>query len=130
MPTPFTLDDVRASRAWLARRDAERREVREGLRLERLGEVRRAVAELAAEEPGLHGVWLFGSILRPGRFHQGSDVDLAVDCDDPRVESRFWGALEQRLRVNCDVRPRIGAIARAVEEEGEKIYPAPEEAEG
>lgn len=123
MATSFTLDDVRASRAWLARRDAERRAAREVSRRERLGEVRRAVTELASEEPALCGVWLFGSILRPGRFHEGSDVDLAVDCDDPQAESRFWGALEQRLRINCDVRPRLGAIARAVEEEGEKIYP-------
>jgi predicted nucleotidyltransferase len=119
----FTAEEIRTSRAWLDQRHAVRRAAREKLRHQRLAAARRAIAELMAEEPALRAVWLFGSILQPGRFHSRSDVDVAVDCDDPHAESRFWRALEERLGSPCDVRPRKGPVARAVEQEGERIRP-------
>ncbi|NJL28815.1 MAG: hypothetical protein HC897_13445, partial [Thermoanaerobaculia bacterium] len=98
------------------------REAREQERLERLEAARRAIRELAPAEPTLLAVYLFGSVLQPGRFHESSDVDVAVDSDDPAAESRFWGALEARLECNVDVRPRTGTVAFAVETSGEKVY--------
>ena len=41
-------------------------------------------------EEGITGrAYLFGSLLRPGRFHAASDVDVAVECDDLEAETPF-----------------------------------------
>jgi predicted nucleotidyltransferase len=109
-------------REYHARRDREELRRREALRLGLLERARAAIRELAPGFPALRAVFLFGSILRPGRFQSGSDVDVAIDCDDLATETPFWRALEEGLERNVDLRPRLGAIAEAVEEYGELCY--------
>lgn len=101
-------------------REEERLRAREALRQEMLSRTRAAVARLAPTYPTVAGVYLFGSLLDPGRFTAASDIDIAVDCADLEEESRFWRALEEALAWNVDVRPRRGPIARAVELYGER----------
>jgi predicted nucleotidyltransferase len=103
------------------RREEERFREREALRQERLERVRAAVALLAPRFPAVAGVYLFGSILQPGRFPASSDVDVAVDCTDLEEESRFWRSLEEALEWTVDLRPRRGGVARAVETYGERL---------
>lgn len=109
-------------REYHARRDQERRAERERLRLEVLERARAAIRKRAPEFPAIRAVYLFGSLVQPGRFHSGSDVDVAVDCDDIEAETPFWRALEKELERDVDLRPREGPIARAVEEDGERVY--------
>jgi predicted nucleotidyltransferase len=109
-------------REYHARRDRELRQERERLRLEVLEKAREAVRREASRFPAIRTVHLFGSLLRPGRFRSDSDVDLAIDCDDVEVETPFWRTLEDALRRDVDLRPRIGAIAQAVEQGGEILY--------
>jgi predicted nucleotidyltransferase len=109
-------------REFHARRDREIRHQRETLRLEVLERVREAVRRSAPLFPAIRAVYLFGSILRPGRFRPDSDVDLAVDCEDVEVETPFWRMLEEALERDVDLRPLAGAVVRAVEEEGELCY--------
>jgi predicted nucleotidyltransferase len=113
---------LRPYREYHARRDRELRQEREALRLEVLEKAREAVRRSAPLFPAIRAVYLFGSLLQPGRFLPDSDVDVAVDCDDIEMETPFWRMLEEELRRDVDLRPRIGAIARAVEEEGERCY--------
>jgi predicted nucleotidyltransferase len=109
-------------REYHARRDRELRQERESLRLEILEKAREAVRRAAPRFPAIRTVHLFGSLLCPGRFRSDSDVDLAIDCDDVEVETPFWRTLEDALRRDVDLRPRIGPIAQAVEQEGELLY--------
>jgi hypothetical protein len=45
--------------------------------------------------------YLFGSITKPGRFHAGSDVDIAVEQIDPL---RFFEAMSEFFnRLECEV---------------------------
>jgi predicted nucleotidyltransferase len=111
-----------AFRDFHARREQARLEERETLRLGILEQVKEAILWRAPAFPAIRAVYLFGSILQPGHFHEGSDVDVAIDCDDFRVETPFWRTLEDELQRNVDVRPREGAVARAVEAYGEKVY--------
>lgn len=113
---------LRPFREYHARRDRELRQEREALRLEVLESAREAVRRSAPLFPAIRAVYLFGSLLQPGRFRPNSDVDVAIDCDDIEMETPFWRMLEEELRRDVDLRPRIGAIARAVEEEGERCY--------
>ncbi|HZF08843.1 MAG TPA: nucleotidyltransferase domain-containing protein [Thermoanaerobaculia bacterium] len=87
-----------------------------------LTRARAAIRRRAPDFPSIRAVYLFGSVVQPGHFHAGSDVDVAVDCDDVAVETPFWRALESELERAVDVRPREGAIARAVEDGGERVY--------
>lgn len=122
MPTALSSEDLRAARANYDKREAARRDAREARRRERLAAARRTIAELAPDEPALRAVYLFGSILQPGRFGARSDVDVAVDGEDPAAESRFWRALEDALDAPVDVRRRSGAVASLVERGGERVY--------
>lgn len=92
------------------------------MRLDVLKRAKEAILRQASAFPAIRAAYLFGSILQPGQFHEASDVDVALDCDDLEVETPFWRALEDDLKRNVDLRPREGAVARAVEAYGEKIY--------
>ena len=117
----MSLTDL-SPREYHARREQALREQREALRRDVLEQARTAVQRLAPQFPAVRAVYLFGSILQPGRFYDRSDVDLALDCDDLKQETPFWRALEETLERNVDLRPRIGAVARAVEHYGERCY--------
>lgn len=105
-----------------ARREQVRREQREALRQEVLEQARSAIRHQAPRFPAIRAVYLFGSVLAPGRFLPDSDVDVALDSDDLAVETPFWRGLEDMLRRNVDLRPRQGVVARAVEDFGEQCY--------
>ncbi len=105
-----------------ARREQARRKEREDLRGEVLEQSRSAIRRLAPQFPAIRAVYLFGSVLAPGRFLPDSDVDVALDSDDLEVETPFWRGLEDALQRNVDLRPREGIVARTVEDSGERCY--------
>lgn len=109
-------------REYHAHRIATQRAKREALRQRKLREARDAIRRLAPLQPAMRRVYLFGSILRPNRFHAGSDIDIAIECDDFAVETPFARALENELSTAIDLRPLQGAIAEAVDACGEKVY--------
>ena len=84
--------------------------------------MRAAITHLAPGFPALERVYLFGSLLQPGRFRPDSDIDLAVECDDLETESLFWRALERALQRDVDLRPLVEPIRSEVERYGELIY--------
>jgi predicted nucleotidyltransferase len=102
--------------------EARRKLAREQLQQERYQQVRAAIRRLAPAYPALRAVYLFGSLVQPGRHRPGSDIDVAVECDDPEAESRFWRTLEAELEADVDLRPCKGAIAWAVSTYGECVY--------
>ena len=119
-----TMDEaaLQPFREYHARRDRELRQERESLRLGVLERVRDAVRRSAPRFPAIQAVYLFGSLLQPGQFRPDSDIDVAIDCDDVEVETPFWRMLEDALERDVDLRPRIGTVARAVEQGGELCY--------
>lgn len=73
---------------------------REEARQSTLAALKDALAELL---PG-QGCVVFGSVLQPGRFHDRSDVDIALWHTPPGVsEYRLQAALEERLRRPVDL---------------------------
>lgn len=113
---------LRPYREYHAQRERKLREERESLRLRVLEQARRVIRLIAPDFPAIRAVHLFGSVLAPGRFHPASDIDVAVDCDNPEAEAPFARALEEILERDVDLRPRNGAVARAVEDSGERCY--------
>jgi predicted nucleotidyltransferase len=103
------------------RRERERQE-RIAARRQRARALADAAARLLKEEFGATAVILFGSLVHDGRFHERSDVDLAVDGIPPRQFFRAWNAadyLDDEIEVNIvhvdDARPSLRAV---IEEEG------------
>jgi predicted nucleotidyltransferase len=78
---------------WLRRSATQARPVAEE-RLAHAWQIARQAAQLLRERYGVPRVWVFGSLLHPGRFHTGSDVDLAVE--GLAVED-YWDALADVL---------------------------------
>jgi predicted nucleotidyltransferase len=113
---------LRPYREYHAQRDRELRAQREALRRTVLERAKGAIRRSAPSFSSIRAVYLFGSVLQTGRFHSGSDVDVAIDCDDLEAEAPFWRRLEEALERNVDLRPRVGPIAQAVEDYGELCY--------
>lgn len=110
------------ARAYHTRHEEARRQERETLRQEWYQKAKAAILQLAPQYPRLRAVYLFGSLLQPGRFGANSDIDVAIECDDPAAESRFWQELEAVLQIPVDLRPCRGAVSWAVNTQGECIY--------
>lgn len=104
------------------RRDAALRNAREALRERKLRAARETIRRVAPEHPAVRRVYLFGSLLRPGRFGAASDVDVAVECEDLAAEAPFARALERELGMPIDLRPYQDAVVDAVRDGGEKVY--------
>ena len=114
--------DVGAARQFFLDREARRRTRREADRLHWLQRTRDAVRRIAPSCAGVRSVYIYGSLVQPGRFRPDSDIDVAVESDGPESESAFWRALERELGRDVDVRPLEGRIAEAAVRGGEWIY--------
>lgn len=84
----------------LFRRDEARRARRIAVRLQVRRDLRAALEALVPGER----VWIFGSLTQPGRFHDASDVDVALEAE-PVVMSagRLSSELSERLARPVDV---------------------------
>jgi predicted nucleotidyltransferase len=113
-------------REYHAQREAERRQQREGLRLEMLGRIREAIGQLAPDFATIQAVYLFGSVVQPGRFNTHSDIDVAIRServgDWLEAESTFWRKLEEAVQWGVDLRPYEPPITQAITDYGECIY--------
>lgn len=84
---------------WLRNSVAQRRPLPEG-RLAHAWRVAHRAARLLRERYGVPSVRVFGSLLHPGRFHVGSDVDLAVEG---LAISDYWDALVDVLFLDDEI---------------------------
>ncbi len=114
--------DIEAARRYHEAREAHRYAEREAERRAWLARVRTAVAHVAPRHPDLQRVYLFGSLVQPGRFGPDSDLDIAVVCESVETESSFWSALEKELARSVDVRPLVEPLIETVQETGELVY--------
>ena len=72
---------------------------REQLRMEMLQHLRRALTVVLPHE----SVIVFGSILRPGRFSEYSDVDIALERDPAMSLYQLISLLSESLGRRVDV---------------------------
>jgi len=103
----------------LARMSAERAGRRESARLATRDRLREALTELL---PAGSEVWVFGSLLRPGKFREDSDVDIAVESLPPGL-SEGWLQFQLALRLDRGVdllNLNETGLREKIEREGEK----------
>lgn len=121
MAASLTNRDREAARRYHRERAARRLAQREAERGYWLTRAREAILRLAPGHGDIRRVYLFGSLLRPGCFGPGSDIDVAILCD-LETEVPFWRSLEQGLGRNVDLRPLVEPLATNVRETGELVY--------
>jgi hypothetical protein len=78
------------------RRDNERK------RRETIRHIMQLLPKLA-DKYGFDSAFLFGSVAKPGRFHERSDMDIAVFGLSDEKYFAFMGELSQQLRRDVDV---------------------------
>jgi predicted nucleotidyltransferase len=79
----------------VSRRDVARQERAEQLRQETLARLREAVRAVLPDQ----AVYVYGSVVRPGAFREGSDVDVAL-LAEPAGSNTF--------RVQAELTERVG----------------------
>ena len=89
--------------AWRLREKREMEEA-EALRRKALLEAKMAVAMLVRDYHIKKAV-LFGSVLEPGRFRKGSDIDLAVEGLKPALFFKACGQLMTEFDFEIDIKP-------------------------
>ncbi len=118
---PESTEEFAPYIAGLVQRErVRRRQLRE--RAAQALEAARAAADLLRQHYGATRVRLFGSALHPERFHERSDVDLAVEGLAPQDYLRAWARLngsDAEFEVDLvDSRDCTSYIWEAVEREG------------
>ena len=68
--------------------------------------------------PKASRLWVYGSLIKPGRFREWSDVDVALDRDPPRMSIHLLASLlSERCRRHVDLcligETRLAAAIRA-----------------
>ena len=108
---PYDLTD-RIIEKRKADRERERRQV--------LSSVRNILEELAPEY-GFSKAYIFGSIVKPGRFRRNSDVDIAVfdlkDEDFFRLMAEISRTLERNVKI-CQMETIDEWLRKRMEAEG------------
>ena|GEM_PF-618523 len=117
-----TMIDIESARAYHHTREAQRRAQQEAARQQQLEAAQAAIARLAPRYAGIRQVYLFGSLVQPGRFRADSDIDVALVCDTLETESAFWAALERELQRDVDVRPLVEPLIDVVTQIGRLVY--------
>lgn len=79
-----------------------KRQEREKLRRETIQKLKRTVPQLT-KSYAIERVFLFGSAIKPGYFHERSDVDIAVYGLASENYFSFMAALSRALKRDVDV---------------------------
>lgn len=98
--------------------DSERLQARE----HRRQAVRLCLREVLTRQlPRGTQVWLYGSLTQPGRFHDYSDIDLAICDPEERVHlSALQSAISAATHLEADVsRLSETRLARHIQRQGE-----------
>ena len=104
---------------WLLAEEHERRQRRDAALAARTRE--RLCAVLARHLPGT-AVWVYGSLVKPGRFREWSDVDVAFESLPPALSLEYLQSLlSAEVGRSVDVclfdRTRLRSV---IEREGER----------
>jgi uncharacterized protein len=126
MPEPEKSHRYRAYREAWQRRSEEADRLREQRRRQALDTAVRC-SQILIQRFGARRVYVFGSVVDPERFHEGSDLDLAVE--GLPVDRTYWRALvdlwaELPNGIKLDLVPleeASPALASRIQAEGELL---------
>jgi predicted nucleotidyltransferase len=92
--SPDAIESYR--RGW-RQREARKRAKREAARLAAQTTIKEQILALVQRWPTIRRVYLFGSVIQPGAFHEKSDVDVAIEGATGEAYFGFWRELDEAV---------------------------------
>lgn len=90
---------------------------------------RKAIAKLSLRNEILSNfaevkkVYIFGSIVKEGKFRENSDIDIALKGKVKEDYFLIWSELEEELNEGVDLRIlNSGVTSQIIKKEGKSIY--------
>lgn len=119
------VTDIQTYRRSFQARLQQGLEEREARRNQAIRAIKEVVPALLPHYPAIKAVYLFGSVLRFGRFQTSSDIDVAIEGGTAEDYFAFWRDLQEALPdwlIDLRDLPPATLFAQRVYETGEKIY--------
>lgn len=119
------ITDIQTYRRSFQARLQQSLEEREARRKKALKEIKAVAPALLSQYPAIKAVYLFGSVLRSGRFQINSDIDVAIEGGAAEDYFAFWRDLQEALPdwlIDLRDLPPDTLFTQRVYETGEKIY--------
>lgn len=74
---------------------------------------------------GIQRAYIFGSVVRPHRFHEHSDVDIAVETTRPELLTEALASISSFLKIDVDLINLASVpFAERIRREGELWTPS------
>jgi len=90
---------------------------------------RKAIAKLSllnqilSNFPQVKKAYIFGSIIKEGKFRENSDIDIALEGRVKEDYFLIWSELEEKLNEGVDLRILdSGVTSQIIKKEGKLIY--------
>ncbi len=118
-------EELQTYRATFRARQQQQYAERETAREVALRAARERIPPLLVRWPSIQRAYLFGSVLRPGAFHQRSDIDIAIEGVPGACYFEVWHVLEAALpEWFIDLRDMEAAplLADLIQQTGELLY--------
>ncbi|MBE7469177.1 MAG: hypothetical protein DPW09_19015 [Anaerolineae bacterium] len=118
------MTDIQTYRRSFQARLQQSLEEREVRRKRALKEIKEVVPALLPQYSAIKAVYLFGSVLRFGRFQTNSDIDVAIEGGAAEDYFAFWRDLQEALPdwfIDLRDLPPHTLFTQRVYETGEKI---------
>lgn len=120
--------DLQQCRDNFRQRLANQQAARETLRQQARAAVLAAIEQVIPHYPQITQVYLFGSMTRPGQFHDYSDIDVAVSGTDAATYFDLWRDLEAACPgwvIDLREINQLSHFTNIVRQTGELIYESP-----
>lgn len=62
-----------------------------------------ALIDKYSRQFGIRSAYVFGSVARPRRFHQRSDIDIAIETSRPELLAEAIGQFSSQLERDVDI---------------------------
>jgi len=81
------------------------------------------LSEILSNFPEVKKAYIFGSIIKEGKFREDSDIDIALEGKVREDYFLIWSELEEELNEGVDLRIlNSGVTSQIIKKEGKLIY--------
>lgn len=105
-------------------KEKEKRRIREGEKIRRKAMAKLSLLnQILSNFPEVKKAYIFGSIIKKGKFREDSDIDIALEGKVKEDYFLIWSELEEKLNEGLDLRILdSGVTSQIIKKEGKLIY--------
>lgn len=105
-------------------KEKKERRIREGEKIRRKAMAKLSLLnQILSNFPEVKKAYIFGSIMKEGKFREDSDIDIALEGKVKEDYFLIWSELEEKLNEGLDLRILdSGVTSQIIKKEGKLIY--------